>query len=303
MTRKSQGAIEDRVVVVTGASSGLGRAMALHLDSLGYRVYGGVRNAAAGDELRREATPRLRTVLVDVTDEESVHAAAAQIAGERPADSGVFAIVNNAGVCVASPLECVKMDRLRHQLRVNVVGPILMSQAFLPLLRRTSGSRIVNVSSGMGKVAMPYLGSYAAAEFGKEAASASLRRELARHGVAVSIVAPGAVKTPIWEKVSEEGAADLESLEPWAQEAYGRSFAGLLRVNAMRARASTTTPTDVARTVARVLAASRPRARYTVGVDSWLSSVASRVLPDGVFDAVFAGLLRGQRLIDSGRNG
>lgn len=277
--------------------------MALHLDGLGYRVYAGVRNPSHGDALRREATPRLRTVLVDVTDEESVHRAAAQIAEDGAAERGVFAVVNNAGVCVASPLECVKMDRLRHQLQVNVVGPILMSQAFLPLLRRRSGSRIVNVSSGMGKVAMPYLGAYAAAEFGKEAASASLRRELRRYGVAVSIVAPGAVKTPIWDKVAQEASTDLEALEPWAKEAYRPSFSGFLRVNEMRARASTTTPKDVARVVGRALAARRPRSRYTVGVDSWIASVASRILPDALFDAVFAGLLRGQEALGAGGGG
>src|SRR5215217_1754299 len=188
-------------VVITGASSGLGKAAAIRLSELGYRVFAGVRTESSAAELSGvpPSTGELIPVMLDVTDAASI-ALAGQLVERWCGDTGLWAVVNNAGICISSPLECVPIDVLRAQLETNVVGTVAVSQRFLPLLR-ASGGRIVNVSSGISNVALPYLGAYAAAQFAKEGLSDALRRELHPLGVSVSVIQPGAVFTPIWDKM------------------------------------------------------------------------------------------------------
>ncbi|GAA0460299.1 SDR family oxidoreductase [Streptomyces stramineus] len=276
-----------RAVVLTGASSGLGRECALQLERRGFRVFAGVRKAEDGEKLRADAScKRLRPVLLDVTDEESVRAARAEVldaVGER----GVWGLVNNAGTCVSAPLECVPPERLLQQLHTNVVGAFAVTQAFAPDLRRTHG-RVVNVSSGLGALAMPYLGAYATGQFAKEGLSDAFRRELRPFGVSVSVVRPGAIATPIWDKVRETGEDLLEGAPREVADLYRSSFARFLRMNEERAQASGTRPEDFARAVFRALTAARPRARYHVGPDARAAAALSRLLPDAVLDRAFA---------------
>ena len=180
-------------VVITGASSGLGRAAAIRLSELGYRVFAGVRTESSATELSLvpSSAGELMPVILDVTDTASI-AQAGQLVEHGCSDTGLWAVVNNAGISISSPLECVPMDVLRTQLETNVVGVLAVSQRFLPLLR-ACGGRIVNVSSGIGNVAPPYLGAYAAAQFAKEGMSDSFRRELRPLGVSVSVIQPGVV--------------------------------------------------------------------------------------------------------------
>ena len=149
-------------VVITGASSGLGRAAAIHLSELGYRVFAGVRTESSAAELSAvpPSTGELIPVMLDVTDATSI-ARAGELVEHECGDTGLWAVVNNAGISISAPLECVPMDVMRTQLETNVVGALAVSQRFLPLLR-ASGGRIVNVSSGIGNIAPPYLGAYAA---------------------------------------------------------------------------------------------------------------------------------------------
>ncbi|KPC64062.1 short-chain dehydrogenase [Streptomyces chattanoogensis] len=275
-----------RTVVVTGASSGLGKECALRLAERGFRVFAGVRRAEDGERLRAEApSASLRPVLIDVTDEESVRAAAAEAAGST-GERGVWALVNNAGTCVSAPLECVPPERLRQQLDTNVVGALAVTQAFLPQLRQSRG-RIVNVSSGLGSVALPYLGAYAAGQFAKEGMSDALRRELRPFGVSVSVVKPGAIATPIWDKVREAGQEILDGAPEDIAALYRASFARFLQMNEERAQSSTTRPEDFARTVFRALTAPRPRTRYCVGSDARAAARLARLLPDTVLDRGF----------------
>ncbi|MEV6596508.1 SDR family NAD(P)-dependent oxidoreductase [Actinoplanes sp. NPDC051346] len=277
---------EGRTVLVSGASTGLGRACARHLDDLGFRVFAGVRRSADAEALRAASSPRLRTIMLDVTSEESVARATALVSAQV-GDRGLWGLVNNAGICVSAPLECVSPAQLRHQLDTNLIGHHAVIQASLPLLRTAHG-RIVNVSSGLGRIASPYLGAYAASQFAKEGYSDALRRELRPFDVAVSIVQPGAIRTPIWEKVSEVGHRTLDGAPVEVAELYRASFLRFLEGNDRRARASATRPERFADAVAHAMTARRPKSRYRVGFDSRLTSVLARVLPDRVLDAAFA---------------
>ncbi|MFI1799466.1 SDR family oxidoreductase [Streptomyces sp. NPDC020379] len=279
-----------RAVLVTGASSGLGRACVLHLAEAGFHVFAGVRRPGDGDDLAAAASGRLTPVRVDVTDDASIAAAVKEIEA-AVGDDGLWAVVNNAGVCVAAPLECVTTEELRRQLDTNVVGQLAVIRAFLPMLRRGRG-RVVNVTSGLGSVAVPYMGAYSAAQFAKEALTDALRRELRGFGVDVSVVRPGAIMTPIWGKVADAGRAALESVPEGVASLYRVPFSRFLLVNERSARASSTTPAHFSRAVARALTEARPRARYGVGVDVWRLSVLSRVLPDRALDRYLGAITR-----------
>ncbi|MGW4049336.1 SDR family oxidoreductase [Streptomyces sp. NPDC004779] len=281
-----------RAVLVTGASTGLGRACALHLERSGFRVFAGIRaEADAGSLLREAAHGRLSTVRVDVTDEKSVTEAAEEIDATLAADAhdgadgpgALWGLVNNAGVCVSAPLECVTPERLRWQLETNVVGQLAVTRAFLPQLRRSRG-RIVNVTSGIGTLAVPYLGAYAAAQFAKEAMSDVLRRELRGFGIGVSVVQPGAIMTPIWTKVSDVARSALDGAPGDIAELYRARFERFLAHNEQQARESGTTPQDMARAVARALTEAAPRTRYRVGADVRRVALLARLLPDRALD-------------------
>ncbi|MEU2874179.1 SDR family NAD(P)-dependent oxidoreductase [Streptomyces olivoreticuli] len=277
-----------RGVLVTGASSGLGRECALHLARAGFHVFAGVRKAADGDELAAAAHGKLTPVRVDVTDDASIAAAAKEIAG---ATDSLWAVVNNAGVCVAAPLECLTTDELRRQLDTNVVGQLAVTRAFLPMLRRSHG-RVVNVTSGLGSIAVPYMGAYSAAQFAKEALTDVLRRELRPFGVDVTVVQPGAIVTPIWGKVADAGRAALESVPEGVAELYRIPFSRFLHQNERGARVSSTTPAHFSRAVARALTDARPKSRYGVGADVRNFRVLSRVLPDAALDRYLAPITR-----------
>ncbi|NMN98823.1 SDR family oxidoreductase [Antrihabitans stalactiti] len=276
-----------KAVLVTGSSSGLGRAAALHLADLGYSVFAGVRTEDAASDLRQaDASGLLRPVILDVTDASSIALAGKQI--EEELDGAQFwAVVNNAGISVTMPLECVPIDVLRTQLETNLIGALAVTQRFLPLLRAAKG-RIVNVSSGIGRIAPPYLGVYAASQFGKEGLSDSLRRELKPLGVSVSVIQPGAINTAIWDKMRTTADDLLAATPPAVADLYRKGFEGFLAANAARAAASHTRPEDFARTVASILETEKPKARYQVGLDSHSTAVAFRVLPDRLLDVVIA---------------
>jgi NAD(P)-dependent dehydrogenase (short-subunit alcohol dehydrogenase family) len=225
-------------------------------------------------------------VLLDVTDAASI-ARAGDLVEQGCSDTGLWAVVNNAGVAISAPLECIPMDVMRTQLETNLVGALAVSQRFLPLLR-ASGGRIVNVSSGLGNVAPPYLGAYAAAQFAKEGLSDALRRELRPLGVSVSVIQPVTVATPIWGKVRESADAIFAAIPAQVADVYRANFAAFLDANEDRAQACKATPASYVDAVTHALAAKRPKIRYRVGAESWSSTVARRLMPDRVLDAVIA---------------
>ncbi|HVF10558.1 MAG TPA: SDR family NAD(P)-dependent oxidoreductase, partial [Abditibacteriaceae bacterium] len=179
-------------VLVTGASTGIGAACALHLDEIGFQVFAGVRQAAAGLELRDKAANRLTPLMLDITSTASIAEAVGTI---QAATGGVLhGLVNNAGIVVAGPLEYVPVEEVRRQLEINVVGQVAVTQGVLPLLRAGRG-RIVNIGSISGRSALPFMGPYSASKFALEAITDALRVALRPWQIRVSIIEPGAVAT------------------------------------------------------------------------------------------------------------
>jgi NAD(P)-dependent dehydrogenase (short-subunit alcohol dehydrogenase family) len=278
-----------RTALVTGASTGIGRATALRLDRAGFTVFAGVRRLADAKTLAAEASEQLVPVLLDVTNDAQI-ADAATLIGERVSDSGLDALVNNAGIAAAAPLEFVPIDELRHQLEVNVVGQIAVTQAVLPLLRAARG-RIVNVTSIGGLVAGPMLGPYHASKFALEALTHTLRNELAPWGIEAIAIEPGQIATPIWGTASDLADRMLESMPPAAVELYGRGMAGA-RKAARNAAENGLDPDEVAKVIERALTAKRPRTRYTVGTDARLGASIIARLPDRTRDRLLTGRRR-----------
>jgi NAD(P)-dependent dehydrogenase (short-subunit alcohol dehydrogenase family) len=272
-------------VVITGCSTGIGRACALHLDSIGFQVFAGVRKEADGERLRSEGSERLSSVLIDVADQASIETARAQVEGALEG-RGLDGLVNNAGVAVSGPLEFLPLDELRHQLEVNVIGQIAVTQAFLPALRRARG-RVVNIGSIGGKVALPFVGPYAASKFAMEGVTDALRRELGPLGVFVSIVRPGPIQSEIWEKGQAKSAELTERMPAEARELYGeRIDAGR---EAARKREEEAIPAQaVADVVAHALTSDRPRTRYLVSRRAKMFAAFARFLPDRALDRMIA---------------
>ncbi len=268
-------------VVVTGASTGIGKACALELDRRGFCVFAGVRSEEAAQRLRAEGSPRLAALQLDVTDAARIAATAAEVA-EKVAGAGLAGLVNNAGICVAGPLEFVPLAELRRQFEVNVVGAMAVIQSMLPLLR-TGGGRIVNISSVSGRVAAPYLGPYAASKYALEALSDALRSELRRWGISVSLVEPGTVDTPIWQKSRAASDVLAEQMQPEQYALYARDIEALHRSTDEMARRAM--PVEkVVRAVTHALTSRRPRTRYPVGLDARLTMLLLRFLPDRARD-------------------
>lgn len=259
-------------VVVTGASSGIGRETARRLAASGFRVFGSVRREEDAAGLRAEG---LEPVLMEVTDSASVAAARDAVLaalGETP----LVGLVNNAGAPAAGPLELLPLEELRRVLDVNVVGVMAVTQAFLPALRR-SGGRIVNMSSVSGRIAMPFAGPYAASKFALEALSDSLRRELLGSGVRVMLIEPGSVRTPIWDKVQAPGKLERYEGTPYAPALL------LVRRQALAGMEKGLPASAVAVAVLRALSARRPPARIPV-VKHRLRFRLIQLLPAWVLD-------------------
>ena len=275
-------------MLVTGASSGIGAATARALVERGFRVWAGVRDDAAADRARALGD-RCTPVVLDVTDAAQIAAVAERIG----ADGGLYGLVNNAGVATGAPLEALPIDALRAVFEVNVFGALAVTQAVLPLLRRTLG-RIVMMSSVQGRIAAPFVGPYAASKHALEALSDSLRAELLASGVDVAIVEPGAVKTPIWERGAREGALLADTMDPLLRARYADDIATMQRVSrAFEARAIP--PERVAAAVVHALSARRPRARYVVGFDARARLAIGTFVPDRLRDRLLRRPLRAHR--------
>lgn len=278
----------NRVVVITGASTGIGAACALHLDGLGFHVFAGVRKMEDGEALRSRGSTRLTPLLLDVTDEKSIRNAVALVES-RVGAAGLFGLVNNAGVAVAGPLEAVSIPDLRRQMEINVIGQVAVTQAFLPLIRKARG-RIVNMGSIAGRATMPLMGPYSASKFALEALTDALRLELQPWGIRVSIVEPGAIATPIWEK-SKRDAEALKAMSPAGlTELYREAIAAVERAVAQAAQRAIP-PDEVARAVEHALLAPRPKTRYLVGTDAKIRALMVKLLPDRLADWVLTRII------------
>jgi NAD(P)-dependent dehydrogenase (short-subunit alcohol dehydrogenase family) len=266
-----------RSVLVTGASTGIGRATALYLEARGARVFASVRREEDARELGN-ATP----VILDVTDAKSIRAASESVA-RALGDEGLTGLVNNAGIAIPGPLEFLEMSEIRRQFEVNLFGQIAVTQAFLPLLRRATGGRIVNMSSISGRIAAPLMGPYSMSKFALESFSDALRRELEPFGISVSVVEPGAIQTPIWEKGVEASKGWTDRMPARALELYGGRIE-FLRNRALKMNETGAPAERVAQAVYHALASHRPKTRYLVGSDAKLTAKLLWLLPDRAID-------------------
>lgn len=248
-------------VVVTGASTGIGHATCRALSAQGFTVYAGVRKQSDFDKW--SGVENVRPLMLDVCDAEQVSAAAARVASE--CGDGIDGLVNNAGIAVAAPLACIPLDAFEQQMDVNVTGLLRVTQAFLPLMKH--GARLVNVSSMAGKISFPGLGAYHASKHAVEAISDTLRLELKNSGIAVSVIQPGRIITPIWE--SSLGAATklLDSI-PEDELAPYKKLTDAVTKSVKRAQHSGAPASLCAEAIHSALTARRPRTRYAVGRDA-----------------------------------
>jgi NAD(P)-dependent dehydrogenase (short-subunit alcohol dehydrogenase family) len=270
-------------VLVTGASTGIGRATALRLDAAGWRVFAGIRKQEDADSLVQAGSQSLSPLFLDVTDGEEIAAAAALIERET---EGLSGLVNNAGVAIPSPLETIPIDDFRRQIDVNLNGQVAVTQAMLPSIRRGKG-RVVFISSIGGRVAFPLTGAYHAAKFGIEAVGDVFRQELRPWGISVSIVEPGSIDTPIWDR--GESAADRLA-SPQREALYGKvieNYRKIVRQTAERG----IPPEKVAAVVEHAFSSNRPRSRYLVGLDAKVQARIKPLIPTPVFDRIVAKLM------------
>jgi NAD(P)-dependent dehydrogenase (short-subunit alcohol dehydrogenase family) len=274
-----------RAVLISGASTGIGRATAVRLAGAGWDVFAGVRKAEDGEAVRGESPDRIQPVILDVTDAATIEAAAATVR-EAVGDRGLAGLVNNAGITVQGPLEFLRIEDLRRQLEVNVVGQVAVTQAVMPDIRKATG-RIVNMSSVGGRVAHPFLGPYNASKFAIEAITDSMRKELRPWGIHVIVVEPGSMATEIWDKGARGVQEQRDRLGERGREFYGEVLEKFREV-AVKTGERGKPPDAVAKVVEKALTAKRPRTRYLVGPDAMAQVALSTVLPDRAFDAVEA---------------
>jgi len=279
------------VAVVTGASTGIGAATATALARAGLHVLAGVRDDASAERTARAAAAedlRVEPVHLDVTAAADVAALRGRV--EELARQGLplAALVNNAGLAVTGPVECVPLDAWREQLEVNLLGAVATTQALLPALVAARGA-VVNVSSMAGRVVGPLFAPYSASKHALEATSDALRREVRRLGVRVVVVEPGVVRTGIWAK----GLATQAVRDSWLDDAQRSRYGAFLAAAERAARGADRRGVEaqaVADVVVRAVRSRRPRTRYPVGRDAALAVRLARLLPDRALDALVAGL-------------
>jgi NAD(P)-dependent dehydrogenase (short-subunit alcohol dehydrogenase family) len=243
---------------------------------LGWRVFAGVLDETQRAHIEQSRLERVRPVMLDITKADAI---AAEV-GER----GLAGLVNNAGIGVIGPLEYLPLDRLRHQLEVNLIGHVAVTQACLPLLRRTTG-RIVNISSLAGRLSIPLLAPYSASKFGIEAVSDALRQELRPWTMHVACIEPALIDTPILASTEAAADAAFAAMTDEGRVRYGPYFNRLK--NATRMNVAAQPPDVVARAVAHALTARRPKTRYVIGGMRWQFLLLSK-LPDRLRDWAIA---------------
>jgi NAD(P)-dependent dehydrogenase (short-subunit alcohol dehydrogenase family) len=273
-------------VLITGVSTGIGAAAARIAAARGAHVFGSVRRAEAAVALKAELGDKFTPLVFDVRDEAAVARAVEQV---RAALGGkrLGGLVNNAGVALPGPLALQPIAVFREQLEVNVVGPLIVTQAFLPLLgtdKSLTGpaGRIVMLSSVAGKLSAPFVGAYVASKHALEGYSASLRRELMLYGVDVVIVAPGAVATPIWDKAEEMPISEYEGSD------YG-DILQRFRAYFLKTGRQGYPPEKVGEVIWTALSAAKPAARYAVVIKALQNWTIPRLLPARVVDRIIAG--------------
>ena len=270
-----------KTAVVTGVSTGIGRAIAKTLIDAGWRVFGSVRKEKDAAEASAALGANFTPLLFDVTDDAAIRRAAEKVEkalGGRTLD----ALINNAGIAVAGPVGYLDLEDLKRQMDINVYGPIRVTQAFLPMLgadhsRRGAPGRIINMSSVAGKMASPFMGPYAMSKHALEAMSESLRRELIKHGIDVIIIGPGAIKTPIWAKADELDVDRYRNTEYFEDLSRMKDMMQAYGDQGLEAE-------DVGKLALHILTAEKPKTRYPILKNKFAMWTLPNLLPKRMVD-------------------
>jgi NAD(P)-dependent dehydrogenase (short-subunit alcohol dehydrogenase family) len=266
------------IIIITGASSGIGNSTARYLAERGYFVYGGVRKTSDATALRETAPDSLQPLMLDVTKQDQIDAAAARVQQEVQTP-GLIVLINNAGITTSGPVEFLPVDELRSLWEVNVTGVVAVTQAFMPLIRAANTGHIINISSFGGSIASPFLAPYHASKFALEAISDSLRMELSPWpNIHVSVVKPASIKTPIWQKAVDDFDSLFERLKPGAREYYDQALRTVTQ-SRIDFDERGEEPIVVARAIHKIITMSSPPARRLVAFNP-VVFVLLRLLPD-----------------------
>jgi len=268
-------------ILITGTSSGIGKAAAKLFTEKGYRVFGTIRKEEEGRLLKTELGDNFAPIVMDVTSKESVKTAASRVESLIH-KTGLRALINNAGIAVTGPLMHVSIEDLRYQFEVNVIGLMEVTQAFLPLLGAQEyplfkPGKIINVSSAVGKVAFPFIGPYVGSKHAVEGISNSLRKELRLYGIDVVLVGPGAVNTPIWDK---DSATDLSAFENTHYLESGQKFQKGFVEMGKNGHA----PEKIGKLFLKIVEKKKPKTRYAVLAHPIKEWYLPRMLPTRMFD-------------------
>jgi short-subunit dehydrogenase len=263
-----------KYILITGASTGIGKSIAEIVAKDGFHVFASVRKEADGEVLAK-ISPNITPVILDVTDHNSI-IEAKKFIEEKLNGQKLFSLINNAGIANAGPLELIPMADLRYQFEVNIFGLVDVTQTFLGLMD-SSESKIINMGSVGGRVALPFNGPYAATKHALEAISDSLRRELLMTGIDVVVIQPGMIITPIWDKTDE---IDLESYKGSRYESALKNLKSMIF-----SRLSRGLPVEkVGELVLKILKAKKPKTRYAIARNVLTDAYVPRFLPDRVLD-------------------
>jgi NAD(P)-dependent dehydrogenase (short-subunit alcohol dehydrogenase family) len=275
---------------ITGAATGIGRALARKLDGVGWTVFAGVHETPP-DELLRGASDRLTAVRVNIANAAEV-ANAAMTARDAVGEAGLGLLINNAAMTAApGAVECLDLDRFKELMEVNFWGQLRMVQAFLPLLRRHGAARIIMVTSASVYLTIPLNCSYPASKQALKAVAQHLRMELAPFGIEVTNLEPGGVATPMTAQPPEEEATFWEAFPPHLREGYAAAFA--YPGAPIAGRFEFEPPEDFADAVYRkIICARKLKPRYTLGKGVGTLPVLQRLLPDSAFQAIWRRLFR-----------
>lgn len=267
-------------IFITGTSTGIGRACALRLDKEGFRVFAGVRKKEDGEALLKASTGKLVPVIIDVTDEKSVAAAAEKVS--KLTGGELYGLMNNAGIAGGLWVEITPISIIRETIEVNLLGYYAVTKAFIPLLRKAKG-RIVNTASILGKTSLPSGSGYSASKFGVEALSEALRVELRPFGITVSVVEPGRIDTQIWPKGAEKAMKILSATDPAIFDLYRKPFENYMK---RKDDYKALPPGAVADSVCHAFTAKKPKNHYLVGRDAKFMNFIEH-LPESVRDLYY----------------
>jgi short-subunit dehydrogenase len=259
-----------KAILITGSSTGIGKACALHLDSLGFKVYAGVRKQTDGDKLKEEASDKLTPIILDVTDAVSIANAVSMI--EKESEGQLFGLINNAGIGISGVLEVTPIEEIRKLMEVNVIGLLALTQAMIPFLRKGKG-RIINLGSSSSFIALPGASVYAASKFAVRAITDSLRLELNHLCISSILIAPGAVESEIWEKRKEYKAELRKRIKPEIAEHY-KTLARL--GDKIEQELKKIPAIEVAKAIENALTSKKPKLYYPVGSDAKGATIFSK---------------------------